>query len=280
MYLRLIPKLDIKNENLVKGIHLEGLRVLGNPREFALKYYEEGADEIIYHDVVASLYKRNNISKLIEKTSENIFIPLLAGGGITNLAEVEKILKSGADRIFINTAAIDNLKFINEIVRNYGSSTIVLSVEVLKINNKYLCRKDFGREETNIELVSWIKEAENLGVGEVLVTSIDTDGTGLGFDLKIGELLSKNIYIPFILNGGFSKLSHFSDVLNSCSPAGFAIGSMLHYSYMSKINLINSKIDGNTNFLKKNIKYSNFNSITISDIKNHISKKFNYKFRN
>ena len=272
MNIRIIPKLDIKNHNLVKGINLEGLRVLGNPRKFAETYYKEGADEIIYHDVVASLYQRNNLTSLIKNTSENIFLPMLAGGGIKNINEVEAILKSGADRIFLNTAAIDNPNIINDIVKKFGSSTLVVSFEVVKSDNKFFCRKDFGREETKKELMSWVKEVEIRGAGEIIITSIDTDGTGLGFDLKLAEKLSEKIKVPYILNGGISSIKQIDDLLNCSNPSGIAIGSALHYSYIDQSFKKKDSLDGNIDFLKQNKNYRNFGKLRISNIKNHLKK--------
>ena len=273
MNIRIIPKLDIKNHNLVKGINLEGLRVLGNPRKFAETYYKEGVDEIIYHDVVASLYQRNNLTSLIKNTSENIFLPMLAGGGIKDVNEVEAILKSGADRVFLNTAAIDNPNIIDDIVKKFGSSTLVVSLEVIKSDNKFICRKDFGREETTKELVSWITEVEIRGAGEIIVTSIDKDGTGLGFDLALAEKISKNVKVPYILNGGISSIKQIEDLLNCSNPSGIAIGSALHYSYIDQSFKKKDSLDGNIDFLRKNKNYINFGKLKISNIKNYLKKK-------
>ena len=279
MNLRIIPKIDIKNQNLVKGVHLEGLRSLGNPRKFIELYYASGADEIIYHDVVASLYERNTVSELLKETSKNIFLPMTVGGGINSLKEVEKILHAGADRVFINTAAMNNLNFLKECIKNFGSSTIVLSVEVVEENKNYFCRKDFGRESTDMDLETWLKKTSELGVGEFLITSIDRDGTGNGFDLEIAKKISKlNLSTPFILNGGFSKLEHFSEILKICKPSAFALGSMLHYNNNNKIKNEDT-IDGNFDFKSKNISYKNFKKITISEIKSYLKKKFNLNIR-
>ncbi len=274
MNLRIIPKLDIKNQNLVKGINLEGLRVLGDPRKFAETYFNDGADEIIYHDVVASLYQRNNLSDLIKHTSQNIFLPMLVGGGITNLNEVELILKSGADRIFLNTAVINNPSLINEIVKKFGSSTLVVSLEFIKNSGKYFCRKDFGREETIKELFSWAKEVEDRGAGEIIVTSIDADGTGKGFDLHVAEELTKKINVPFVLNGGISSLSHIHDLLSVSKPSGLAIGSALHYSNLDYHFTKKNKLDGNIDFLDKKQNYRNFGKLKIKEIKKYIQNKF------
>ncbi len=280
MNLRIIPKIDIKNKNLVKGIHLEGLRSLGNPRSFVEIYYSDGADEIIYHDVVASLYERNNAAELIKDASKNIFLPMTVGGGINKLNEIEKILKSGADRVFINTAVLNNFSFLKDCIKNFGSSTIVLSVEVIKDKLEFYCRKDFGRESTDIKLENWLKKTEEVGVGEFLITSIDRDGTGNGFDIDIAKKISKlKLKTPFILNGGFSKLEHFSEVLKECSPSGFAIGSMLHYNQLDKVSEISSNFDGNFDFKSKKVSYKDFKKFSISDIKNHLKKEFKLQFR-
>ncbi len=280
MNIRIIPKLDIKNENLVKGVNLEGLRSLGDPKSFAETYYSEGADELIYHDVVASLYERNSAPELIKKTSSNIFLPMLAGGGINSLKEVERVLNSGADRIFINTAAINNKKFVDEIIKFFGSSTLVVSIEIIKKDNSYFCRKDFGREQTNLELSDWCKKIQDKGVVEIMVTSIDRDGTGIGFDLDIVKILKKNVKIPYILNGGFSKLKHFDEVLKIDTPSGFAIGSMFHYNQFKKNYSKKNTSDGNFEFAKKNLGYNNFKPISIKQIKEHLTKNFSIEFRN
>ena len=280
MTLRIIPKLDIKNENLVKGVNLEGLRSLGDPKKFAEVYYSEGADELIYHDVVASLYERNSATELIKKTSKNIFLPMMVGGGINTLKEVERVLKSGADRIFINTAAINNHKFIDEIIKFFGASTLVVSIEVVEKDRLYYCRKDFGREQTNIELSEWCKKIQDKGVAEIMVTSIDRDGTGMGFNLDIVKILKKEVRIPYILNGGFSKLEHFEEVLNLDVPSGFAVGSVFHYDQLNKISDKKNYTEGNFEFLKQKSNYNNFKPLSIKNIKKFLSRKFKIQFKN
>lgn len=279
MNLRIIPKLDIKNENLVKGVNLEGLRSLGNPKKFAEIYYHEGADELIYHDVVASLYERNSAPELIKKTSSNIFLPMLVGGGINNLKEVERVLRSGADRIFINTAAIDNHKFIDEIIKFFGASTLVVSIEVIKKRELFYCRKDFGREQTSLELSDWCKKIQDKGVAEIMVTSIDQEGTGKGFDLNIVKILKKIIDIPYILNGGFSELKHFGEVLDIDKPSAFAISSVFHYNYLKKISDKKNYSDGNFVFLNQKSGYNNFKPLSIRKIKKFLNKNFSAQFK-
>jgi len=162
MSIRIIPRLDIKGPNLVKGIHLEGLRVLGHPWEFARHYYENGADELIFVDVVASLYQRNSLKDIISKTAQEIFIPLTVAGGIRTIENIKDILRAGADKVAINTAAIQNPEFIRTASRLFGSSTIVVSIEAMLENGKYLVYTDNGREYTGVEALTWAKKAEEL----------------------------------------------------------------------------------------------------------------------
>jgi len=190
MSIRIIPRLDIKGPNLVKGIHLEGLRVLGRPEEFAKYYYEQGADELMYQDVVASLYGRNSLQEIINRTAKAIFIPLTVGGGIRTIEDIRNVLRAGADKVAINTAAIKNPEFIKQAAINYGSSTIVIAIEAIKHKNgDYFAYTDNGREYTGKEVVEWAKRVEELGAGEIVLTSVDREGTGEGFDL---DLLKKH----------------------------------------------------------------------------------------
>ena len=166
--IRIIPKLDIKGPNLVKGMHLEGLRVLGKPEEFARHYYEQGADELIYQDVVASLYGRNSLHEIISKTAKEIFIPLTVGGGIRNLDDIVDVLRAGADKVSINTAAHDNPGLITQASRMFGKSTIVVLIEAIRqTDGRYQAFTDNGRNPTNRDVVTWAKEAEDLGAGEI-----------------------------------------------------------------------------------------------------------------
>jgi len=274
--IRIIPRLDIKGPNLVKGIHLEGLRVLGKPENFAKLYYRQGADELIFQDTVASLYQRNNLNEIISRTAENIFIPLTVGGGIRNLNDINNVLRSGADKISINTAAINNPDFINESCRVFGSSTIIVAIEAIKQDDKsYLAYTDNGREYTGIEVVSWAKEAENRGAGEILLTSIDNEGTGQGYDLKLIKDVSNAINIPLIAHGGASKPNHIVDVINFSGADAVAISSMLHYSE-NNFNDNSFEIiegEGNVEFLKKNKSFKMFGDESIMSIRTELKNK-------
>ena len=229
--LRLISRLDIKGENLIKGIHLEGLRVIGSPYEHAVRYYNQGSDELIFMDCVASLYGRNNITDIIKKITQDVFIPITVGGGIRSLENVSEILRSGADKVAINTAAVKNPNLIKEIVRNFGSQCLVLSVEAKKIEtNKWEAYMDNGREPTGLNVIEWIKTCIDLGIGEILVTSIDNEGTNKGFDVNLIKKVTEVSSVPVIGSGGMGMLEHAIDAFNSNCDA-IAVASILHYKH-------------------------------------------------
>jgi cyclase len=274
-YIRIIPRLDIKGPNLVKGIHLEGLRVLGKPEDFALLYYEQGADELIYQDTVASLYQRNNLTEIVTRTAENIFIPITVGGGLRTLDDINKVLRAGADKVAINTAAIKKPNFITEASRAFGSSTIVVAVEAIKqSDNSYLAYTDNGREHTGVDAISWAKEAEERGAGEILLTSIDQEGTGNGFDLELIKRVSDLLTIPVITHGGAANDTHIYEALNDSGADAVAIASMLHYSALNKNGSLVSdyNTEGNTEFLKKKGFFKMFGKENISEIKDQLNK--------
>lgn len=273
-YIRVIPRLDIKGPNLVKGIHLEGLRVLGKPEDFARLYYEQGADELIYQDTVASLYQRNNLTEIVSRTAENIFIPLTVGGGIRTLDDINSALRAGADKVSINTAAINNPEFIYQASRAFGSSTIVLAVESIRQpDHSYLAYTDNGREYTGVGVLTWVKEAEELGAGEILLTSIDREGTGNGYDLELIQLVSGAVNIPVIAHGGASNISHIIDATSDAGADAVAIASMLHYAAIHRNGNLLDRFDdeGNIEFLKKNSSFKVFGSENIAEIKSRLA---------
>jgi len=229
--LRLISRLDIKGENLIKGIHLEGLRVIGSPYKHAVCYYNQGADELILMDSVASLYGRNNITDIIKEITQDVFIPITVGGGIRSLDNVVEILRSGADKVAINTAVVKNVNLINEIVKNFGSQCLVLSVEAKKITaTSWEIYIDNGRERTGIDLIEWVKRCIDLGVGEILLTSVDNEGTNKGFDLDLIKSVTDISSIPIIASGGMGVLDHAIDAFKSNCDA-IAVASVLHYQH-------------------------------------------------
>lgn len=227
--IRIIPRIDIKGEKLVKTIRLEGVKSLGDPIEFTKKYYAAGADEILLNDVVASLYERNSLNYVIEKIASNMFVPITVSGGIRTVADVEKILKSGADKVGINTAACNNPKLIEEVSMIFGSSCMVLQVDAKKIaNNKWEPYINGGRDRTHKDLVEWIKECDSRGIGEILLTSIDNEGTGKGFDIKLIETVIKNSTVPIIISGGLGNFKDLDFLRDMNAISGIAISNFLH----------------------------------------------------
>jgi len=234
-------------------------------------------DEIIYHDCVASLYDRKSFLELIKKTSSNIFIPISVGGGIKSLKDIEKVLSSGADKVFINSAAIKKPKFLIEATKQFGSSNICLSIETIKNhNNEFICLSNYGREVSNKKLFDWFCEAQQLGVGEVVVTSISRDGMGNGFDEEILELLYDKINIPFVIHGGAGNEKQIFDVLKHDKVSGVVLSSVLHYSLIRENDFNfekDSKEEGNVNFLKNSEDTFNFKKINIILLKKYLKKK-------
>lgn len=230
---RIIPRLDIKGPNLVKGIQLEGVRVLGNPQAFARHYYETGADELIYMDVVASLYNRNNLFHIVEEVCREVFIPITIGGGIRTIDDMEKALKSGADKIALNTQAVRTPNLINEAARIFGSQCVVGSVEAKRKNNSWEAYIDNGRESTGVDALTWIKQLEDLGAGEILLTSVDQEGTRKGFDVELVAKAVSLVSIPVIASGGAGTLGQIADLTKCCDVDAIAVASLLHYNVVS-----------------------------------------------
>jgi cyclase len=271
--IRIIPRLDVKGPNLVKGIHLEGLRVLGSPEEFAKYYYENGADELIFQDVVASLYERNSLHDIISRVAKNMFIPLTVGGGLRTISDVKQVLRAGADKVTINTAAIRNPAFVSEASKKFGASTIVIAIEAIKqTNGKYYAFIDNGREETGLEVVQWARKVEELGAGEIVITSVDRDGTGEGFDIELIKQICSQISIPVIVHGGASKLENMKVVSDVGGVGGLAIGSTFHYASFNKLsNGVELNLEGNKSFLKRGASYGKITPMTIEDVKNYLN---------
>lgn len=236
--IRLIPRLDIKGKNLIKGVHLEGLRVIGDQQEYAVKYYEAGADELIYMDVVASLYGRNNLSELISYTARNVFVPITVGGGIRSVEDVQRLLRSGADKVAINTAAIANPELIREVSGRFGSQCMVLSIEAKKVSEgKWDAFTDNGRERSGRDVHEWVQQAVELGAGEILLTSIDQEGTRKGFDLELTQSVSEVVPVPVIASGGMSSVQDLIDVVRLGKADAVAMADILHYDRMSLLEI-------------------------------------------
>jgi cyclase len=228
--LRIIGRLDIKGPNLIKGIHLEGLRVIGSPNEHALRYYEQGIDELIYMDCVASLYGRNHLAGIISYAARDIFVPMTVGGGIRSIDDVTQILRAGADKVAVNTAAIARPQLVSEIARQFGSQCMVISVEAKQVApGRWEAFTDNGREYTGLDAVEWAKKAVSLGAGEILLTSIDREGTRKGFDLELVRAVTESVAVPVIASGGMGTPSDIVDVVRIAGADAAAMADILHY---------------------------------------------------
>ena len=270
MNIRIIPRLDIKGPNLVKGIHFEGLRVLGKPEDFARKYYEDGADELIYMDAVASLYGRNSLLDIVERTSQEVFIPLTVGGGLRSIEDIRKALRAGADKVSLNTAAVGRPDLIREAARAFGSSTIVVSVEAIrKEDGSYEAYVDYGRQRTGLDAVEWARKAADLGAGELLVTSIDREGTGKGFDLELTRQIAEAVPVPVIAAGGAGCLSHILEVISEGRADAVCVASLLHYHYYKEHEYQDGDFatEGNTEHLRRKTSFSKIKEVPLSEIK-------------
>lgn len=232
--LRLIARMDIKGPHLIKGVHLEGLRKIGDPQDYAQRYYQAGADELLYMDIVASLYGRNNLTDIVRRTAENVFIPLTVGGGIRSIADVDLLLRSGADKVAVNTAAHARPELLSEIANRFGSQCLVLSIEAKRDSKgSWEAYTDNGREHTGHDAVAWARYAATLGVGEILVTSVDREGTRRGFDVDLVRAITQSVSIPVIASGGMGSIDHMLEVVEQGGADAVAMADILHYNRQS-----------------------------------------------
>ncbi|RYF11284.1 MAG: imidazole glycerol phosphate synthase subunit HisF [Oxalobacteraceae bacterium] len=227
---RLVARLDVKGTNLIKGIHLEGLRVIGDPQAYATRYYEQGADELLYIDIVASLYGRNSLGDIVSRAARDVFVPLTVGGGLRSVDDVRAMLRAGADKVAINTAAIRRPDLVTEIAERFGSQCMVLGIEAKRNGpGKWEAFTDNGREYTGLDVVAWAQRGAALGAGEILLTSVDQEGTRKGLDSALIEAVSKAVSIPVIASGGAGSPEHV--VAGFAHGAdGVAMADILHYN--------------------------------------------------
>jgi cyclase len=232
--LRLIARLDIKAPNLIKGIHLEGLRVIGDPQVYAQRYYQAGADELLYMDIVASLYNRNSLVDIVRRASENVFIPMTVGGGVRSVEDARQLLRSGADKVAVNTAAVVRPELVTEIARRFGSQAMVLSIEAKQTApGHWEAYTDNGREHTGLDAIAWAKRGQELGAGEILVTSVDREGTRKGFDIDLVHAVATSVDIPVIASGGMGSTEHLFDVVERGAADAVAMADVLHYERLT-----------------------------------------------
>ncbi len=259
----------------MKGIHLEGLRVLGRPSDFARYYYENGADELLFMDVVASLYERNSLHDIISETAASIFIPFTVGGGLRSIDDMREVLRAGADKVAINTAAIKNPELVREASHIFGSSTIVVAIEAIRERDgRYLAYTDNGREHTGIEVVEWAKKVAELGAGEILLTSVDREGTGEGFDIELVQKVSAAVDIRVIAHGGAGTVNDIARLIEATDIEAFSVASMFHYHFLQGNQSTVSTLEGNNEFLRKSSSSSKLiEPASIQDVKMELLKR-------
>ena len=244
MKTRIIAKLDVKPPYVVKPIHFEGLRKIGKPSDLARKYYEQGADEVMYVDIVSSLYQRGIIFEDIEKSANELFIPLGVGGAIRNIEDISKLFHIGADKVAINTFIVqEDATLINRAAEIFGNQAIVVNIEAKKWDNWWECYTDCGRIQSGKDVIEWAKEVEQRGAGEILLQSVDKDGRKRGFDLELCKQVVEAVDIPVVIASGAGTLEDIKEVIKYAKPSGVAIASLLHYD-----------------------------TVTVSDIKKYLSK--------
>lgn len=248
MRTRIIAKLDVKPPYVVKPIHFEGLRKIGTPVDLAKKYYAQGADEIMYIDIVASLYQRDILFDEIEKTANELFIPFGVGGGVKTIEDFSKLFHSGADKVAINTYAVqENPDIINQAAQIFGNQAVVVNIEAKKWDNWYECYSDCGRIQSGKNVIEWAKEVEQRGAGEIFLQCVDTDGRQRGFDKELAKQIIENVKIPVIVASGAGTLEDIKELIEYAKPSGIAISSILHYNKTTikeiKEYLLNNSIE-------------------------------------
>ncbi len=270
MFKRVISRLDVKNGVLVKGINLEGLRNLGDPEYFVDLYYKEKIDEIHFQDVVATLYNRDVLFKIIEKISKKIFVNVSSGGGIKNIEDVDRLLRIGVDKVVLNSAAVKNPSLLRDLVRIYGASTIAVNIDAANINNKYEVLIETGRERTGLELDYWIDKVQSLGVGEIILTEISKEGKNHGFNLKLYEEMRRKIDVQLVAHGGAGPLDNLVDLFKICNLDAVSIASLFHYNYMKPNK--NEKLKGSNLFSQLHSQQQK-SGLSILDLKKHLVSK-------
>ncbi len=226
---RIIPCLDVKEGRVVKGINFVSLIDAGDPVALAKIYNDEGADELVFLDLTASYEKRNIMLDVAERVAKNVFIPFTVGGGIRNILDIENLLMAGADKVSINTQAVRNPKFIEEASERFGAQCIVVAIDAKKEGNKYTVYIEGGRTPTNLDAVLWAKEVEERGAGEILLTSIDKDGTKDGYELTLTKAISEAVSIPVIASGGAGDVKHFFEVFDYANADAALAASLFHF---------------------------------------------------
>jgi cyclase len=225
---RIIPCLDVAAGRVVKGVHFESLRDAGDPVEQASRYDADGADEIVFLDISASPEARRTTLDMVSRVAETIFVPFMVGGGIRSVADAGAVLRSGADKTAINTAAVRDPSLVSRLAENFGTQCVVVAVDVKRIGDRLTVMVNGGREETSIDAVDWSRRLESLGAGEILLTSMDRDGTGQGYDLPLLQAVTQAVSIPVIASGGAGTLAHLAEALEA-GAHGVLAASIFHF---------------------------------------------------
>lgn len=232
--IRIIVKLDVKPPYVVKPVHFEGLRKIGLPTDLAIKYYEQGADEIFYIDIVASLYQREILINEIENTANKLFIPFGVGGGVKTIDDFSKLFHSGADKVSINTYAVqEDPEIINHAAEIFGNQAVVVNIEAKRWDSWYECYTDCGRIQSTKDVIKWAQEVESRGAGEILLQCVDTDGRRRGFDIELAKEVIDSVKIPVVVSSGAGKLEDIKELVEKTQPSGVAISSLLHYDILT-----------------------------------------------
>ncbi len=245
MRTRVIAKLDVKPPFVVKPVHFEGLRKVGMPAVLANKYYVQGADEVLYIDIVSSLFRREILFEEIEKTANELFVPFAVGGGVKSIEDFSKLFHIGADKVVINTHVVqENPELINKAAEIFGSQAVVINIEAKKWDNWYECYTDCGRIRSGRNVLEWVKEVEGRGAGEIILQSVDQDGRQKGFDLTLSKNVVDSVNIPVVISSGAGTLEDIKELIEHAKPSGIAIASMLHYDKVT-INDIKKYLNEN-----------------------------------
>ncbi|MFN2099289.1 imidazole glycerol phosphate synthase subunit HisF [Altererythrobacter sp. MF3-039] len=228
--LRLIARLDVKMDWLIKGVQMEGWRKVGDPAEFAARYAELGADELLFMDVVASLYQRNSLHDIVQRVAGQVFVPMTVGGGIKSADDAKQLLDRGADKVAINTAATENPTILTEISDRYGAQATVLSIEAMEQSPRnWTAMTDNGRNHTGRDVVAWAKEGEERGAGEIILTSIGVEGLGKGFDIELVQQVVDAVRIPVVAAGGLGGPEHILELVDQTDASAAATAQALHW---------------------------------------------------
>jgi cyclase len=232
--LRIIARLDVRGGNLIKGIHLEGVRRVGDPGDFARRYYDQGIDEILFMDVVATLYGRNTLRDILTRATQDVFVPITVGGGVRSVGDFSDLLRAGADKVAVNTAALQDPSLIGRLAAEFGVQSVVISIEAKECSpGRWEALTNNGREPTGVDVLEWAQEAVDLGAGELLVTSIDREGTRKGFDKDLIKAVCRVVTVPVIASGGLGESSDLVELAICSEVSAIAVADALHFGRLS-----------------------------------------------